>query len=100
MEVKKIETVTGDFLTEPGTPFWRIELDGYCADFDYEEAANNFAAAIQAMRGGQGERAGIVAWLRGEAARDTFDGDYRFQAGQFADAIERGDFLPGEGRRR
>lgn len=103
VEVKKIETVTGDFLTEPGTPFWRIELDGYCADFDYEEAANNFAAAIQAMRGGQGERAGIVAWLRTDPAIPweigpavTYDAYKR----DIADAIERGDFLPGEGRRR
>lgn len=46
IEVREIETVTGDFLTEPGKPFWRIEIDGYCADFDYREAAENFCAAI------------------------------------------------------
>lgn len=45
--VKEIETVTGDFLTELGAPFYRIEIDGYCADFDYREAAENFASAIQ-----------------------------------------------------
>lgn len=45
--VKEIETVTGDFQTESGAPFYRIEIDGYCADFDYREAAENFAAAIQ-----------------------------------------------------
>lgn len=44
--VEKVETVTGDFLTEPGEPLWRIVLDGYCADFDYENAAKNFASAI------------------------------------------------------
>lgn len=44
--VREIETVTGDFLNEPGQPFYRIEINGYCADFDYREAAENFAAAI------------------------------------------------------
>ena len=46
--VRKIETVTGDFYTEQGEPFWRIELGGYCADFDHEAAANNFASIIAA----------------------------------------------------
>lgn len=46
VEVREIETVTGDFHTERGQSFWRIEVDGYCADFDYEEAARNFAAAL------------------------------------------------------
>lgn len=46
--VREIETVTGDFCTEPGEPFYRIEIDGFCADFDYREAADNFAAAINA----------------------------------------------------
>jgi len=46
VEVREIETVTGDFMTERGAPFWRIEIDGYCADFDYQAAAENFAAAI------------------------------------------------------
>lgn len=49
VEVTEIETVTGDFLTEPGPPFYRIEIDGYCADFDYREAAENFAAAINRL---------------------------------------------------
>lgn len=48
VEVSEIETVTGDFLTEPGEPFWRIEIDGYCADFDHKQAAENFCAAINA----------------------------------------------------
>lgn len=46
VEVQKIETVTGNFYTEPGEPFWRIEIDGYCADFEHEPAARNFADAI------------------------------------------------------
>lgn len=46
--VYPVETVTGTFLTEPGEPFWRIEVDGFCADFDYPEAANNFALAVNA----------------------------------------------------
>lgn len=49
VSVRKVETVTGDILTEPGEPFWRIEIDGYCADFDYEAAAVNFAAAINRL---------------------------------------------------
>jgi hypothetical protein len=47
--VKKIETVTGDYMIDPGEPFWRIEINGYCADFDYEQAAENFASAIRAL---------------------------------------------------
>jgi hypothetical protein len=46
VEVETVETVTGDFLTEPGEPVYRIVIDGYCADFDYKEAAQNFADAI------------------------------------------------------
>lgn len=45
--VQEVETVTGDFLTEPGVPFYRIVIDGYCADFDHRQAAENFVAAIQ-----------------------------------------------------
>jgi hypothetical protein len=37
-----------------------------------------------------GERQKIVGWLREQAEREGYDGDYRFQAGQFADKIERG----------
>jgi len=44
--VDMVETVTGTFGELPGEPIWRIEFDGYCADFDYSEAANNFANAI------------------------------------------------------
>lgn len=44
--VEKVETVTGDFHTEPGEPFWRVVVGEYVADFDYEEAAKNFAGAI------------------------------------------------------
>lgn len=46
VEVRMVETVTGDFYSEPGEPFWRIEIDGYCADFDSEGAAQNFASRI------------------------------------------------------
>jgi hypothetical protein len=48
VEVQKIQTVTG-YFSEPGTPFWRIEIGGYCADFDYEQAAQNFATAINTL---------------------------------------------------
>lgn len=46
--VDMIETVTGDFYQDAGEPLWRIELDGYCVDFERAEAANNFALAINA----------------------------------------------------
>ena len=65
--VRTIETVTGDFMTEPGEPFYRIELNGYCADFDHEEAAKNFAAQINALAlpspqpdMGSGEAIGLI----------------------------------------
>ena len=49
VEVRKIDTVTGDFGQDEGEPFWRVEIGGYCADFDHELAARNFAAAIAAL---------------------------------------------------
>ncbi|MFD1104193.1 hypothetical protein [Sphingobium olei] len=49
VEVRQIETVTGDFMQEPGEPFWRIEINGYCAEFDSELAAKNFADQINAL---------------------------------------------------
>ena len=49
VEVEKIETVTGDFGTEPGEPFWRVRIGEQCADFDFELAARNFAAAIERL---------------------------------------------------
>lgn len=70
VQAKRIETVTGDFLQDPGEPFWRIEIDGYCADFDYEAAANNFAAAINARIASArlSAEAAIVAWQPFETA--------------------------------
>jgi hypothetical protein len=53
VEAQKIETVSGDFYTEPGEPFWRIEIAGYCADFDHEQAATNFAAEINSLLSAQ-----------------------------------------------
>lgn len=85
VEVRKVETVTGDFMQDEGEPFWRIEIGGYCADFDHEQAARNFAAAIAAMRP-ESERAGIVAWLR-SLPNDEWYPDH------VADAIERGDHI-------
>lgn len=49
IEVHKIETVAGDFYTEPGEPIWRIILNGYCADFPSEQAARNFADQIERL---------------------------------------------------
>ena len=31
---------------ETAEPIWRIAIDGYCADFETETAANNFRAAM------------------------------------------------------
>lgn len=53
--VEMIETVTGDFHTEPGEPIWRVMVGEYCADFDFEQAARNFASAINmASQSGEG----------------------------------------------
>lgn len=39
IEVRKVETPTG-------RTFWLVAIDGYCAVFDFEQAAHNFAGAI------------------------------------------------------
>lgn len=44
--VERVECVSG--IGTPADPVWRIEIDGFCADFETETAANNFAAAIAA----------------------------------------------------
>ena len=46
IEARLVETVQTWPPGEPGEPFWRIEIDGYCADFDHEGAAKNFASRI------------------------------------------------------
>jgi len=96
VEVREVETVTGDFGTEPGTPFYRIEIGGYCADFDCREGAQNFANAIQAAFAEREARLvgaeckAVVDWLR------TASGDWPLATAHaeiLADAIERGDPL-------
>jgi Lar family restriction alleviation protein len=45
--VERIEMV--DYSTgfqQPSEPMWRVEIDGYCADFETETAAQNYAGAI------------------------------------------------------
>lgn len=75
----------------------------FCEQCDCHEIAT---AAIQAMRGGQGERVGIVACEHcGDTGKvmDRVDGEITCPDCGYApaaQAIERGDFLPGEGRRR
>ena len=46
--VRRIETISYANVPdgEPGEPFWRIVLNGYCADFPSETAARNFADQI------------------------------------------------------
>ncbi len=48
--VERVETVPIDhpFSDEETPPIWRVVVGEYCADFDYEQAARNFANAILA----------------------------------------------------
>ena len=50
--VRRIETISYANVPEgePGEPFWRIVLNGYCADFHSETAARNFADQILAVK--------------------------------------------------
>lgn len=95
--VEKIETVTVDSLMqEPGDPIWRIEIDGFCIDFDFEQAANNVAGAINArleslsrqLSDAQRERdelrAAVSEWLR--YRNSMLSGDWDTQAGERAAA--------------
>lgn len=95
VEVRKVETVTGDFMQDEGEPFWRIEIGGYCADFDHEQAARNFAAAIAAMRP-ESERTGIVVELYRLAA-DNMTDDGSAALFEAAEWIERGADRKGNG---
>ena len=45
--VSRVECVSYENgYRESAEPIWRIEVDGYCADFPSEAAVNNFLAAI------------------------------------------------------
>lgn len=92
--VREIETVTGDFLTDPGEPFYRIELNGYCADFDTREAAQNFADQINLHTHPPTgvERAQIVAWLESI----DISPQMRANAIDLAFCIKRGDHRRGK----
>ncbi|RWL14852.1 MAG: restriction alleviation protein, Lar family [Mesorhizobium sp.] len=77
IEVERVDCVTwkNGFQEEAGD-FWRIVLDGYCADFPTETAAKNFADAIKRC-GAQGPTADTYAeaerlW---NARADKRDGD-------------------------
>lgn len=49
--VQRIECVKMvDCLEVEAEPLWRIEIDGYCADFETETGANNFRNAILSLR--------------------------------------------------
>lgn len=45
---KRIDTVSAVFFPEPGSPIWRLEIDGNAIDFDHEPACRNAADAINA----------------------------------------------------
>lgn len=73
--VAAVETVPIDhpFSDEKTDPYWRIEIDGYCVDFDYQEAANNIANAIngrirRALNAAPGREEGIEAAAQDIAA--------------------------------
>jgi hypothetical protein len=75
--VERIEMVNYEtgFQT-PADPMWRVEVSGYCADFETETAANNFHAAIAALHPSDSPalEAG-VAELRAELAREKARAD-------------------------
>lgn len=51
MKVEQVEMVDWSSGSEdPSEPIWRISIDGYCADFSTETAAQNFAKAIMRLR--------------------------------------------------
>lgn len=59
--VQQVECVSWEKgYEEPADPIYRIEIDGYCADFDTSTAAVNFAGAINAR---------IRAALKSEGAK-------------------------------
>lgn len=80
VKVERVETVPllHPFDDSETPPIWRIVIDGYCADFEVEQAARNFAAAIERMNGPRaavGEREDEVGLV--EAARDLLDAQKR-----------------------
>lgn len=89
--VEMIETVTGDFHTEPGEPIWRVMVGEYCADFDFEQAARNFASAINlAAQSGEG-RSGAGPHNVDANGKPTDDSDPWFQLGWYKDRLERAE---------
>lgn len=45
----KVEQICSSGSEDPSEPIWRISIDGYCADFSTETAAQNFANAIMRL---------------------------------------------------
>ena len=57
--VQRIDRVSYDTgYREPAEPMWRVQVSGYCADFETETAANNFHAAITALAASSPPQAG------------------------------------------
>ena len=48
VSAKRVETVTGDLWLDEGEPLWRVDIDGFCIDFEHAGAAASVAAAINA----------------------------------------------------
>lgn len=49
--VERIEMVQGFVPEEPADPMWRVQVSGFCTDFETETAASNFRNAILALVG-------------------------------------------------
>ena len=50
VSVERVEMVNYESgYEQPAEPIWRVVVGGYCADFETESAARNFAGAIAAL---------------------------------------------------
>lgn len=65
--VERVECVDwSQGYEQPADPLWRIELNGYCADFPSEQAARNFASQIGAAPAGRGAAEAVLAIVAGD----------------------------------
>lgn len=79
--VEEIETrpIDWPFSDEQTPPYWRVSVGEYCTDFEYEQAARNFAGAINAATRTPPPiiPAGMVAWHGGDSAPEDWDREGR-----------------------
>lgn len=81
VSVERVEMVNYESgYEQPAEPIWRVVVGGYCADFETESAARNFAGAIAALtpapEAAQAEAVPVAAAylidLIGEFGREVF----------------------------